>query len=801
MKLSYKWLSKYIDIPYTSEELAEKLTMAGIEVESINKINAIPDGIIVAEILERNPHPDADKLSVCKVFTGSEELQIVCGASNCNPGLKTALATIGTSFSEGEGKTFKIKKSKLRGVESYGMMCSSSELGIDNLHSGIMEFDKSAVIGKPVSEIFTPDTVYDLEITSNRPDWLSIIGIAREVQANSENKLKLPASNFAETPQADFNLNSIEIKEYDLCPKYSARLIKGVKVKESPQWLKDALLSIGLRPINNIVDITNYVLFETGQPLHTFDYNKLSGKKIIVRKALNNESIEALDGKTYKLNSNNLVIADAEKAVAVAGVMGGMESSVTEKTTDILLESAYFKPSSVRATSKELSLSSDSSHRFERGIDPAGIESASKRAAALIMELGEADSISSIILNENIDFLPKAKPVKCTFDKIRNFLGIDITNTKIIEIFNKLELPISELNDSYCIVNPPTFRLDIEREADLAEEIIRIYGLDKLNDKDVICKVTSSIKKDSYSRTEAFRNELIGYGLTECINYTLMDKNTILKSELYSEESIFEVINPISAESSAMRPSLIYGLLKNTYKNISFNNHDLALFEIGKIYKKENQPEEEISCAIIISGRKHPERFSEEKKEQFDFYDLKGILEAIFIKKKVLNRLKLTFSESNLFSKRNGSQYALGDKIIASFGELNSKFSEGSRNRHPIFIAEINLKELFAIETGIPMYKQLPAYPSTSRDIAIVADEILTHKEISDFIYSQRCPILTNVELFDIYRGDSIGNNKKSMAYSFTYRDSAKTLTDNEVNKEHDRIKNALLKQLQIEIR
>ena len=633
MKITYNWLERYIDVPYTPEELVGKLTMAGIEVEEVFTTNSIPEGVIAVEILERKPHPNADKLSICRVSTGEEVLHIVCGAPNCDAGLKTALATVGTIFvNETTGEKFKIKKSKLRGVESFGMLCSSTELGINEDHSGIMEFPEDTPVGTPVSELIKSDTVYDLEITSNRPDWLSVIGIVRAIQALSGNAMRNLGIIVPETKEDGDYSNLVEIQDYELCPRYTGRVIRGIKVGESPDWMKELLTSIGLRPINNIVDISNFVLFETGQPLHIFDLDELEENRIIVRRAEQNEKIVALDGIEYKLSEENLVIADAVKPVCIAGVMGGEHSGVTEKTSNILIESAYFNPTNIRKTSRDLNLSSDSSHRFERGVDANMLCIASDRAATLILKFAGGTLCSEIVDARCDGNIPKPKIVLCCFDNIRKLLGIDISNSEIIKIFQKLGLGVDNITEDKCEVTATSFRLDIEREADLAEEVVRIYGLSKVPVVEIKALPGGSIKNDAYVALSAARDELISLGLTECINYSLIDKRNILKNSLFKEEDLLEVINPISCDSSVMRPSLFFGILKNIGRNISHNIHDLKLFEIGTVYSADTTvyPEERRNCCIALTGRKQPERYSEEKTIGYDFYDIKGLLESWF---------------------------------------------------------------------------------------------------------------------------------------------------------------------------
>ena len=800
MNISYNWLKKYIDIPYTPEELVERLTMAGIEVESISKTNTLPEGLIVAEILERNMHPNADKLSICRVDTGSEELQIVCGAPNCDIGKKVVLATIGTVFDD-DGKKFKIKKSKLRGVESYGMLCSSSELGLNEDHSGIMELPLKTLTGISVNNLFESDTVYELEITQNRPDWLSFIGIAREVRALSGKVLSLPEVKLPEKQEDKEYSDLINIKDYELCPRYTGRVIRGVTVKESPDWLKQALISIGLRPINNIVDITNYVLFELGQPLHVFDLDELNENRVIIRRAESNEKIVALDGKEYALSNDNLIIADAEKPVCIAGVMGGEHSGVTEKTKNILIECAYFNKSNIRATSHKLGLSSDSSHRFERGVDNEMISKASDRTASLILELAGGVICSDFIDIKNKDFIPVPKTVECKFKNIRNLLGTNISNKEIIDIFQKLDLLVTKINDEKCDVTATLFRLDIEREADLAEEIIRIYGLERIPSVDVFVKQGGSIKQDAYLAVEEARNQLVSFGFSESVNYTLIDKMNILNSNTLHENDLLEVSNPISSENSVMRPSLIYGLMQNVGRNVSHNNHEIKIFEIGKVYSANKQcSEEKYSSCLVLTGRKHPERYSDEKNICYDFYDLKGLLES-WLDERNIENIICKKSDSSFFKKGIRADFVVNNQTIISFGEVNPLFTKGMRLKAPVFAAEIELDRILKIKEKSIQYSAISQFPSTSRDFALIADKSLESSQIIEVVKSVKCNILEKIELFDLYEDDSLGENKKSLAYSLTYRSHSKTLTDKEVNTAHEKIRNMLSNKLSIELR
>ncbi len=802
MKITYNWLKRYIDIPYSPEELVDKLTMAGIEVEEVSKTNTIPEGVIVAEILERKQHPDADKLSVCKVSTGTEELQIVCAAPNCDVGLKTSLATVGTVFADSASdKKLKIKKSKLRGVESFGMLCSASELGVSSESSGIMELPKDTKVGAPLSEVIESDTVYDLEITSNRPDWLSVLGITREVWALSGNEMKNLGIVVPEVNKDGDYTNLIEVHDSELCPRYTGRVMRNITVGESPNWMKEILTSIGLRPINNIVDISNFVLFETGQPLHIFDLDELAENRVIIRRAKDNEKIIALDGIEYKLSNENLIIADAEKPVCIAGVMGGEHSGVTEKTKNILIESAFFNAANIRNTSKKLNLSSDSSHRFERGIDVNMIDKASDRAATLINKFAGGSLCSELVDVKNDKFIPVPKTVQCNFDNIRNLLGIDISNEKMIDIFTKLDLKVKNIDEKQCDVTATTFRLDIEREADLAEEVIRIYGLDKVPVVEIEAKPGGSIKKDSYAKIADSRDQFISLGLTECLNYTLIDKKNILRDNNFKEEDLLEVINPISSDSTVLRPSLLFGVLKNMARNISHNNHDLRLFEIGTVYSadKDNLPEERNNCCIALTGRKQPERYSKEKSLLYDFYDMKGLLETWLDIRKIDYQIKK--SDNDMFKPGFRAEIVINNKTLISFGEIASEFTKGIRIKNPVYFAVIELDKVLNLKTKIITYKPVPAFPSTTRDVAIVVDESLENNTIINCIEQTKCKVLEKVEVLDIYRDDSLGENKKSIAYSLTFRNPSRTLTDKEVNKAHEMIRAKLVKDLSVTLR
>jgi phenylalanyl-tRNA synthetase beta chain len=802
MKVSFNWLADYIDIPYSPEELANKLTMAGIEVEAIEKAGgSIPEGIIVGEILERKPHPDAENLSVCRVNTGTEELQIVCGAPNCNSGFKVPLATIGTVFEDPEtGKKLKIKRSKLRGVESFGMLCSSKELGLSEDASGLLELDQNFEAGTPIEKAVKTDIIYDLEITPNRPDWLSHWGIARDIAALTGNKLKFPEielpKSTSETPS-----ELIKISAPDLCPRYTGRVIKNVTVKESPEWLKEKLTSIGLRPINNIVDITNFVLMELGHPLHAFNLDLLAGPQIIVRRAEKGEKLLTLDEQEHELNSENLVIADAEKPVALAGIMGGELSGVTEKTVNILLESAVFNPGNIRSSSKKLGISSDSSYRFERGADFEMAITASNRAVALILELAGGELTGNLIDVSDPESC-RPKTVVCRFEKIRKLLGVKLENDAIVKIFTRLGLKVAEINDENCKVTPPSYRLDIYREADLAEEVARINGLDNIPVIPVKAVSGGRIADDSYLAIQQAISELTGLGLNECLHYSMVDDKAVLAGDIFEEADIVKLDNPISHEQSMMRPSLFIEMLNTAKRNVARKNYDLALFELGLVFcaNPELYPEERNECCIALSGCKHPERFSEELQEIYDFYDLKGLLETWLENRKVKG-ISFRKAEDKRFEPGICAELLIQDKAIGVFGQVSEANTKGFRSKYPLFMGVVQFDELLRAEHPPILYKPISQYPPITRDVAFLADTSLEHQTIVEFIENAKVKNLEKVELFDIFQDENIGKGKKSLAYTLTFRNPDRTLTDKEVNNAHEKLRSKLASELHIELR
>ena len=726
MKISLNWLKNYVELTKSPEELAKILTMAGLEVEEIESLGNIPEGVVVAKILSRDKHPNSDHLSICQVDAGNGNVyQIVCGAPNCDANKTVPLATLGTVFKEEDGSDFVIKKAKLRGVESFGMMCSARELGIGSDHDGLMILPEDWPLGTPLSAYVEKDTVYTVEITPNRPDWLSHWGVARDVWALCGGKRSFPEFSLKEPENIteDWS-NLVKVEAPELCSEYTARVIRGVKVQESPAWLKKRLEAVGIRPINNIVDITNFVMMELGEPLHAFDTRFLKGKQIVVRRAADQEKIVALDGKTYELNPDMLVIADSEKPVAIAGIMGGEYSGVVEDTTEVLLESAYFNPTSVRLTSRKLGLSSDASYRFERGVDPEMIRTASDRACAMILELAGGELVSGLV--DVCANKPERRKINCSFSRINSLLGLDLTGEAMVEIFRKLELEVAAVTEKGCEVTSPGFRQDLKENADLSEEVARIYGLDNLPRTRVNARQAHDFSEDAHAPIEQLRNELIAAGLDDTVNVSMLDEKTCLSDPTFEAADLLKMNNPISLDLAVLRPSILPGLLSCVKYNVAHKNTDLALFEIGHVFcaNQAKYPEERDELAIVMTGRVHPERYSAERALTFDFYDIKGVLESV-LESRRLKDYVFKAAEDPRFAKGICAELLIDGKRAGVLGKLHDKMTKGMRITTPVFAAVIELDKFFGAATLNTDYVPLSSFPSTSRDVAFLAPEEL----------------------------------------------------------------------------
>ncbi|MGD0649884.1 MAG: phenylalanine--tRNA ligase subunit beta [Verrucomicrobiia bacterium] len=790
MKFTYNWLKQYVDFDWSPQELAKKLTFAGIEVEDVASLGGgVLQQVVVCQILSSEKHPNADKLTVCHVNDGKSERQIVCGAHNYKVGDKVPLALPGVTLPG----NFTIKLAKLRGVESHGMMCSGKELGLAEDAEGLLILPADTPVGIKLSDALGgADTVFDIEVTPNRPDWLSVIGIAREVSALTGNPLKLPGvyeDPVAPTSQSGLprveELTSVKVEAPDLCPRYTARVIRGVKIGPSPAWLKQALEKVGMRSINNVVDATNYVLMECGHPLHAFDYNLLAEHRIVVRRAENGERFVAIDDSRRELTNEMLVIADATRPVALAGIMGGKESEINVNTTDVLLESAYFSPPNIRRTSKKLVLASESSYRFERGADIGGVIWASNRAAALIQQLAGGQIARGII-----DSLAKPiekRRVKCRFAQVNRLLGIEVPPETLKKIFTGLSLAVVSSDGQACAVEVPTFRVDLEREADLIEEVCRIYGVEKIPAKMQPAAAAVSGFDGNWDALSRVRQVLTALGFDEAMNQTLVGYKdslslAILLSGFYGaanqiqvSESDLKLQNPLSADQHALRLSLIPGLLANLRTNVSRHQFDVKLFEIGRVFAAGGK--ESLHLGLAVTGRRNPHAWETGAREaKLDYFDLKGTLEEL------------------------GRQLALPFEAV-EIREVPAAQAKKLDLRDAVFVAEMELEPLLAAACAEKQFRELPKFPAVVRDMALVLDESVQHRDVLAAIEKNPNKSLERVELFDIFRGGSIPMGRKSMAYSLMFRAADRTLTDAEVNEAHEKIKRQLQQALKCEIR
>lgn len=799
MKTSLSWLRDYIEIPWEPRQLAERLTAAGLEVEGIEETGKVPPTVIVAEILSRAPHADSDHLNICQVKYSetAEPLQIVCGAPNCDAGKKVPLAQIGTDFGGG----FVIKKSKIRGVESFGMLCSAKELGLSEDHSGLMILPADAPVGVPLSSLIDSDTVIDWEVTPNRPDWNSHVGIAREISAATGKPVVLPKNEIRVNDAKDINsVASVEVKAPDLCPRYIARVFENVKIGPSPDWMVKRLEAVGLRSINNVVDITNYILLEYGQPLHAFDLKHLDGGQIIVRRANDGEEITVLDGTKLKLTSDNLLIADRSKGVALAGIMGGENSMITDDTTTVLLEAAAFDRTNIRVSARTLGKATDSSYLYERGVAAETTGLASERAAALLCELCGATQLNGIIDRYAKPWQPLS--LTCTLDYANNLLGLKLTIDEIAACLERRGFTVTAKNDSELTVNTPFWRMDLANATDLVEEIAQLKGLDSIPELPAMVKIGGSFKQDTFVPQEQARHTLLGLGLDEIINYSMWSLNACLAGSGLQPENILCVSNPISSDTAYLRPTLLPGILQVVNHNVSHNEHDIAIFEIGRVFQQDQDGRHESTqIAIALTGQPHPERYGKELEVRYDFYDMKGLLEGWFAGE---NLPHLTCRPVDHPAFRHGQAAAMfsGNRQLAVFGEAAQSLVKGIRLRSPLFIALVDFAQLTSAPRKTKKYRELPQFPSTSRDISFIAPAGLTHEAIVTAITKQNLSYLEKVELKDIFADEKVlGAGKVSYMYSLTFRHPERTLNDDEVNELQGKIRNFLQTKLGLELR
>jgi len=842
MKVTLNWLKQYVDFDWSPEQLAERLTMLGLEVEGVHKVGGELEGIVVGQVLTREQVAGSDKLSVNRVADGRGERTIICGAQNHQPGDKVALIlpNFALPLKPGEKEPFVIKERKVFGVVSQGMMCSNKELGLGEESDGIIILPPDAKVGQPFAEYLGrsgSDVVYDLEITPNRPDWNSVIGIAREIAAVTGNPLKLPAIQFLSTSSEPISgLVSVRIEDAEFCPRYTARIVRKVKVGPSPDWLRSTLEKVGIRSINNVVDVTNFVMLEVGQPLHAFDYHLLmrasdtTAPAIVVRRASEAEKFITLDGQERQLTREMLLIADELKGIALAGIMGGQNSEINKDTKDVLIESAYFNPTNVRRTSKQLGLRSESSYRFERGADVEICDWASRRAAQLICDLAGGE-----VLGQAIDAYPApvaTKTISLRNERVAQLLGVQLRPEEIEYYLAQLGLKATNRKarpiDAEPALEPatfsiPSFRVDLKQEVDLIEEVARLHGVDKIPATPPRGAIGSNEFDSVYDEIAEARRLLTGLGLNEAQGQTL-----ISNSEFQISNAV-ALANPLSSDMNALRHSVLPGLIHSLRHNITRKNYDVALFEIGRVFqqrapgvppgsageqKNAARPQhgstqqdgggtlEERRVAIALTGQRHPLFWSGEGRDsKFDISDLKGLLEEFLEQFGVRGVTYARRGEpTELFIE--SATIALGGKLLlGEMGQVSPLLAKRHDLRDAVFLAELNLDQLLARRNPAKSFKPLPQFPSVRRDIAMLVPETTTHDAVLGAVRQAKAQNLEGVELFDVFRGTNVPAGQKSMAFAFTYRSAEKTLTDAEVNAAHEKIVEQFKRTLQATVR
>ncbi len=873
MKISYNWLKQYIDLTLSPEELKEKMTFAGIEVEEMVYLGDELKDIVVAKIVTREQHPDADKLSLCTVDDGTTVRQVVCGAPNTRTGQIVAFAPVGTQIGE-----IKLKKAKIRGVESEGMICSEREMGLSDNHDGIMELPEDAPIGTSLPEYFgLRDIVYDVEITPNRSDLLGMIGVARDLAAILNIPVRLPEMPLSASKvfhhdyvpkfdlrtvtreelltipeigpkRADFILDyrtkhgfdtlksllkvnkigkhileklmfefkpfgsvqevwqsiqevlSLENKAPQKCTRYTARFIKGITVKESPDWLKKHLVSVGLRPINNIVDVTNYVMMEFGHPLHAFDYKQIAGHKIIVRTARDGEPFQALDEEKHVLNSDDLVICDAEKPIALAGVIGGMNSQIDNSTTDIVIEAANFLYSSVRKTGTRLKINTDSSYRFERDISDENAMLASDRAVQLILQTAGGTLYDGVLDSYPNPLEPAV--VSLRPQRTREFLDVEIPTARMIEILESLSiLKIKEENDTLYF-RIPHYRKDITREADLIEEIIRIWGYNNVGTRAVLQNIQN---RDLFYMRRRIEDYLVDRGFFEAINWPFADPEDLDKLKIAQEDVRREtanILNPIGARFAHMQTSLLPNLLRNALHNINHGQHDLKLFELNKLYFRKDEKlarEETWVCGLMI-GQREP-GYWKSKAESIDFFDVKGVVEELVLASE-LELPQVRESSQPYLMKGQAADILIGKDEAGWFGRLDPMIAKTYDLDPEIFLFEIRIDTLLKHwDEHRIQYTDISRFPTVYRDLSILVQSLYSVEEITKAIQQVNPQMIKDVSLFDMFTGKQVKEGYRSLAFKLSFQSSTKTLTDDTINKIFSRIVSILEQKFNIEMR
>lgn len=801
MKITLDWLKEFVDFDLSAQELADKFDLSGTAVEAITYLGANFENVVVGEVLKVSEHPNADRLQVCELDIGGERVSIVCGAANVAAGQKVPVARPGATLPVG----IEISATKIRGVASAGMICSETELGLADQSAGIMVLEGDPSVGEPVGALLGfDDWLLELEITPNRPDCMGMIGMARETAALVGADLRRPQIAIDEYEESIDVKAAVEIAAPDLCPRYSARYVDRVTIGPSPLWMARRLESVGIRSINNVVDVTNYVLMETGQPLHAFDYRLLHRGEITVRRAASGEKLETIDHVVRELSEDDLIIADGDRAIALAGVMGGVHSEISDETTEVLIESANFQAPNIRKSSRGLGLISDSSLRFERGVDINGTVYAADRAAQLM-----ADTAGGRIWAGVIDCYPnprKPTPIEVRPKRVHAVLGIDTDPAKFTSIFESLGLDVTTSSepDGPLRVEVPTFRVDLEREIDLIEEIARLYGLNNIA-KHILPSSSEERGLDPKQLlVRDLRSLMVAAGLTEVINYSFIGQNELDRLALPANHpwvAAPRIANPLSEDQALMRTSLVPSLLRTVSHNYNRGREDLSIFEIGNVFRNDGQvPQQTLKIGGALTGRVRLGAWGEPAGAEADFYNVKGLMELV-CHKLALEDCRFQAAQHNVLSPGQGAELVCGTDVIGILGTLHPTIQENYGLRQPVYIFEADLEQIFERTRAERKFSEIPRFPAVIIDLALIVDDNVSWGDLEHLVKQTGAPLLKQVRLFDLYRGEGVPAGKKSLAFNLTFQAPDRTLTDDEVGHVQKRILKRAERELSAQLR
>jgi phenylalanyl-tRNA synthetase beta chain len=800
MKVSKNWLNQYVKIKSDDNFLADALTMAGLEVESVYDPYAYLQKVVIGKICSISAHSNADKLQCCKVDIGDRKIPVVCGAQNIFENALIACALPGTCLPDGNV----LKKTVIRNEPSEGMICSEKELGIGDDSDGVMILDDTYQPGNLLKDALDlTDTVFEIGLTPNRPDCASMIGVAREIAAIESGKLIYPEISFDEAEPDCSAMTSVTIDNPDHCPRYAARIIKDMKIGPSPQWLQRRLRSIGLRPISNVVDITNFVMMESGQPLHAFDYDLLDENRIVVRTANKNEKFTTLDKKERTMADDMLFICDGKKPVAVAGVMGGLNSEINDNTRRVLLESAYFNPTSIRRTSKRLGLSTDASYRFERGIDPDGVIWAIDRAAQLMKDICGATICKGII--DNYPAPVEMACVDVSIKQIHRLIGIEPDRNQIKALLSSIEFTVNDIDDDLIQVHVPSYRVDVKRPQDIMEEVARLVGYNEIP----IVTPKSPIQAEKPSRHLQYRNRIkefmIGSGFSEAINYSFISAESANRLNLSSDDprrKDVQLRNPISEDQAVMRTSLVPGMLETVRRNLNQKNNHLKLFETGKVFLNHSNaplPKERESLIMVWTGAAQAESWQQPERSS-DFYDLKGVVETFIQRLRIKKASFVKPDNAGYYRPGYAAQIEIKNEVVGMVGEVHSEVLDNYQIRQPVFICEIDYETLYQSIPENIVARPLPRFPSTFRDMTLILDRNVQAEAIISFMRSCNEKLVADIQVFSVYDGDPIPSGKKSMSFRITYQSWDETLKDDKINQIHKEIGKTVIETFQADL-